>query len=191
MRQQYQKLDQDQLVITDATRQAIDLRLADVLRIWQPNAMSSFEKILEYFGNLWLFSPKIPPSKYWEGFSSDFRHSANGSTDVHHGDPLWRYSSRLLAGIRKTGSVSEAIRESRQQPSRCAINRLRRFGLGFFVYFLGGSARPSSSLKPCPPQPLVLGPDLGVMTLALPTVPVVIVSTEEGLTRIPATCARQ
>ena len=45
LRRQYQELDQDQLVITDAAGQAIDLRLADVLRIWQPNAMSSFAKI--------------------------------------------------------------------------------------------------------------------------------------------------
>ena len=60
------------------------------------------------------------------------------------------------------------------------------FGLGFFVYFLGGSLDalfyPEAS-----PAPVFGTPGLlwASMTLAILTLPVVIVSTEEGLARIP------
>ena len=60
------------------------------------------------------------------------------------------------------------------------------FGLGFFVYFVGGNIDkifyPESS-----PAPVFGTPGLlwAALTLALMTLPVVIVSTEEGLSRIP------
>ncbi|OAD24080.1 phosphate transport system permease protein PstA [Candidatus Thiomargarita nelsonii] len=61
------------------------------------------------------------------------------------------------------------------------------FGLGFFVYFLGGSIDqlffPEALPAPTFGSPGILWASL---TLALLTVPVVIVSTEEGLSRIPS-----
>lgn len=61
------------------------------------------------------------------------------------------------------------------------------FGLGFFVYMLGGSIDalffPESLPSPTFGTPGVLW---SAITLAILTLPVVIVSTEEGLARIPA-----
>ena len=62
------------------------------------------------------------------------------------------------------------------------------FGLGFFVYFLGGNIDQlfyEASL----PAPTFGTPGLfwASLTLALLTLPIVIVSTEEGLARIPST----
>ena len=60
------------------------------------------------------------------------------------------------------------------------------FGLGFFVYILGGSIDelfyPESSPSPVFGSPGVMW---SALTLAILTLPVVIVSTEEGLSRIP------
>jgi phosphate transport system permease protein len=60
------------------------------------------------------------------------------------------------------------------------------FGLGFFVYFLGGNIDriffPEALPAPTFGTPGILW---SALTLAILTVPVVIVSTEEGLTRIP------
>src|SRR5690606_37583474 len=60
------------------------------------------------------------------------------------------------------------------------------FGLGFFVYFLGGNIDrlffPEALPNPTFGTPGLLWASL---TLALLTVPVVIVSTEEGLARVP------
>jgi phosphate transport system permease protein len=60
------------------------------------------------------------------------------------------------------------------------------FGLGFFVYFLGG--RIDALFYPeAAPSPVFGTPGLlwSSLTLALLTLPVVIVATEEGLARIP------
>jgi phosphate transport system permease protein len=60
------------------------------------------------------------------------------------------------------------------------------FGLGFFVYFLGGNID-ELFFSEALPAPTFGTPGLmwSALTLALLTVPVVIVSTEEGLSRIP------
>ena len=60
------------------------------------------------------------------------------------------------------------------------------FGLGFFVYFLGGNLD-QLFYAPALPSPTFGTPGLlwASLTLALLTLPVVIVATEEGLSRIP------
>ena len=60
------------------------------------------------------------------------------------------------------------------------------FGLGFFVYFLGGRLD-QLFYAPALPSPTFGTPGLlwASLTLALLTLPVVIVATEEGLSRIP------
>lgn len=60
------------------------------------------------------------------------------------------------------------------------------FGLGFFVYFIGGSID-SLFYSEASPAPVFGTPGLlwASLTLALLTLPVVIVSTEEGLARVP------
>lgn len=62
------------------------------------------------------------------------------------------------------------------------------FGLGFFVYFLGGSID-HLFFPEALPAPTFGSPGLlwASLTLALLTLPVVIVSTEEGLSRVPRT----
>ena len=60
------------------------------------------------------------------------------------------------------------------------------FGLGFFIYFLGDEID-SLFFREAMPSPTFGTPGLlwASLTLALLTVPVVIVATEEGLSRIP------
>jgi phosphate transport system permease protein len=61
------------------------------------------------------------------------------------------------------------------------------FGLGFFVYFLGGNID-QLFYPEALPAPTFGTPGLmwASLTLALLTLPVVIVATEEGLTRVPS-----
>lgn len=188
LRRQYQELDQDQLVITDAAGQAIDLRLADVLRIWQPNAMSSFAKILEYFGNLWLFLSEDPREANTEGgiFPAIFGTVLMVLLMSIVVTPFGVIAAVYLREYAKQGPLVRAI--------RIAVNNLAGvpsivygvFGLGFFVYFLGGNIDQLFFTEALP-SPTFGTPGLiwASLTLALLTVPVVIVSTEEGLTRIP------
>ena len=188
LRRQYQELDQDQLVITDAAGQAIDLRLADVLRIWQPNAMSSFAKLLEYFGNLWLFLSEDPREANTEGgvFPAIFGTVLMVLLMSIVVTPFGVIAAVYLREYAKQGPLVRGI--------RIAVNNLAGvpsivygvFGLGFFVYFLGGNIDQLFFTEALP-SPTFGTPGLiwASLTLALLTVPVVIVSTEEGLTRIP------
>lgn len=141
LRRQYQELDQDQLIITDAAGQAIDLRLADVLRIWQPNAMNSLEKILKYFGNLWLFLSEDPREANTEGgvFPAIFGTVLMVLLMSIVVTPFGVIAAVYLREYAKQGPLVRAI--------RIAVNNLAGvpsivygvFGLGFFVYFLGGN----------------------------------------------------
>jgi phosphate transport system permease protein len=100
--------------------------------------------------------------------------------------PFGVIAAVYLREYAKQGPVTRAI--------RIAVNNLAGvpsivygvFGLGFFVYFLGGSLDalfyPEAAPAPVFGTPGILWASL---TLALMTLPVVIVSTEEGLARIP------
>jgi len=100
--------------------------------------------------------------------------------------PLGIVSAVYLREYAKQGVVVRSI--------RIAVNNLAGvpsivygvFGLGFFVYGLGGNID-QLFYQEALPAPTFGTPGLlwASLTLALLTVPVVIVSTEEGLARIP------
>ncbi|MDH5601941.1 MAG: phosphate ABC transporter permease PstA, partial [Gammaproteobacteria bacterium] len=100
--------------------------------------------------------------------------------------PFGVVAAVYLREYAKQGAVTRII--------RIAVNNLAGvpsivygvFGLGFFVYFLGGNIDqlfyPEALPSPTYGTPGILWSSL---TLAILTVPVVIVATEEGLSRIP------
>lgn len=188
LREFYRQLDQDQLIILDAQGSEIRLRLADVLRIWQPNNMSALEKTAEYVGNLWLFLSQDPREANTEGgvFPAIFGTVLMVLLMSVMVTPFGVIAAVYLREYAKQGPLVRSI--------RIAVNNLAGvpsivygvFGLGFFVYFLGGNID-QLFFTDALPSPTFGTPGLiwASLTLALLTVPVVIVSTEEGLTRIP------
>ena len=188
LREFYRQLDQDQLIILDAQGSEIRLRLADVLRIWQPNNMSALEKTAEYVGNLWLFLSEDPREANTEGgvFPAIFGTVLMVLLMSVMVTPFGVIAAVYLREYAKQGPLVRSI--------RIAVNNLAGvpsivygvFGLGFFVYFLGGNID-QLFFTDALPSPTFGTPGLiwASLTLALLTVPVVIVSTEEGLTRIP------
>ena len=100
--------------------------------------------------------------------------------------PFGVLAAVYLREYAKQGVVTRTI--------RIAVNNLAGvpsivygvFGLGFFIYLLGGSIDQLFFPEALPSPTLGTGGMLWAsLTLALLTVPVVIVATEEGLTRIP------
>lgn len=188
LREFYRQLDQDQLIILDAQGSEIRLGLADVLRIWQPNNMSALEKTAEYVGNLWLFLSEDPREANTEGgvFPAIFGTVLMVLLMSVMVTPFGVIAAVYLREYAKQGPLVRSI--------RIAVNNLAGvpsivygvFGLGFFVYFLGGNID-QLFFTDALPSPTFGTPGLiwASLTLALLTVPVVIVSTEEGLTRIP------
>ena len=188
LRGKYEELDQDELTISDASGREINLRLADVLRIWRPNSMNGFEKLTEYVGNLGRFLSEDPREANTEGgvFPAIFGTVLMVLLMSVVVTPFGVIAAVYLREYAKQGPLVRAI--------RIAVNNLAGvpsivygvFGLGFFVYFLGGNIDQLFFAEALP-SPTFGTPGLiwASLTLALLTVPVVIVSTEEGLTRIP------
>lgn len=168
--------------------QIVEVPLSKVVRTYQPNAMSWWQKIGFYAAKLWEFLSDEPREANTEGgiFPAIFGTVMLVILMSVIVTPFGVIAAVYLREYAKQGVLTRTI--------RVAVNNLAGvpaivygvFGLGFFVYFLGGNIDrlffPESSPTPVFGTPGILW---SALTLALLTLPVVIVSTEEGLSRIP------
>ena len=178
----------DTLVLREIGGQQKEIELGNIVQALQPNNMSVFIKINTYFASLWSFLSDDPREANTEG----------GIFPAIFGTVMM---TMLMAVIVTPFGVLAAVylREYAKQNAftrviRIAVNNLAGvpaivygvFGLGFFVYVLGGSLDrlffPEALPAPTFGTPGLLWASL---TLAILAVPVVIVATEEGLSRIP------
>ena len=188
LRQLYASLDRDRLAITTASGASINVKLADLLHMWQPNTMTNWDKSVHYLGSIWRFLTENPREANTEGgiFPAIFGTVLMVLLMSVMVTPFGVIAAVYLREYAKQGPFVRVI--------RIAVNNLAGvpsivygvFGLGFFVYFLGGNID-RLFFPEALPAPTFGTPGLvwASLTLALLTVPVVIVSTEEGLTRIP------
>jgi phosphate transport system permease protein len=166
----------------------VEIPLAKVVRAYRPNAMGAIGKVGFYFGKLWEFVSDDPREANTEGgiFPAIFGTVLMVILMSIFVTPFGVVAAVYLREYAKQGPLTRTI--------RIAVNNLAGvpsivygvFGLGFFVYFLGGNIDqlffPESLPAPTFGTPGLLWASL---TLAILTVPVVIVATEEGLSRIP------
>ena len=188
LRALYARLDVDVVTIQAASGVELEVRLADVLHAWQPNNMGVSAKTLHYLNAIWRFLSEDPREANTEGgiFPAIFGTILMVLLMSVMVTPFGVIAALYLREYAKQGPFVRII--------RIAVNNLAGvpsivygvFGLGFFVYFLGGNLD-RLFYPEALPAPTFGTPGLvwASLTLALLTVPVVIVSTEEGLTRIP------
>ncbi len=160
-----------------------------MVRSFQPNAMGVFSKIGHYFSKIGEFIFDEPREANTEGgvFPAIFGTVLMVLLMSIVVTPLGVIAAVYMREYAKQGPLTRTI--------RIAVNNLAGvpsivygvFGLGFFVYFLGGSID-ELFYPEVKPSPMFGTPGLiwASLTLALLTLPVVIVSTEEGLSRIPS-----
>ena len=184
----YADIGRDSAVMTTADGQSVEIRLSDIVQAWQPNAMSLSQKLGHYAGNVWAFLTEEPREANTEG----------GVFPAIFGTVIMVFIMAIL--VTPLGVVAAIyLREYASQNYltrliRIAVNNLAGvpsivygvFGLGFFVYLIGGTID-DMFYPEALPAPTFGTPGLlwASLTLALLTLPVVIVATEEGLTRIP------
>jgi len=181
-------VNRDQMVIQISDGREVEIPLAKVVDIMRPNAMGVGQKIATYGREVWKFVSGDPREANTEGgiFPAIFGTVLMVMIMAVFVTPFGVVAAIYLKEYAKQGPIIRLI--------RIAVNNLAGvpsivygvFGLGFFVYFLGGNIDEiffSASL----PTPTFGTPGLlwASLTLALLTVPVVIVATEEGLSRIP------
>jgi phosphate transport system permease protein len=176
------------LVVQDAGRKEINLPLARIVKFTRPNEMSVFDKCREYASNVIAFVSEDPREANTEGgiFPAIFGTVLMVILMAVVVTPFGVVAAVYLREYAKQGFVTRII--------RIAVNNLAGvpsivygvFGLGFFVYIIGGGID-RIFYPEAAPAPVFGTPGLlwSALTLALLTLPVVIVATEEGLSRIP------
>lgn len=159
-----------------------------VVRAYRPNAMSLIDKIGHYFMKMGEFVSDEPREANTEGgiFPAIFGTVLMVIIMSIMVTPLGVVAAVYLREYAKQGLLNRTI--------RIAVNNLAGvpsivyglFGLGFFVYFLGGNIDQLFYPEALPAPTYGTGGILWAsLTLSLLTLPVVIVATEEGLARIP------
>jgi phosphate transport system permease protein len=183
-----QQIRRDSLVAEAGNGQQLEIPLEKVVRLIQPNAMSIFGKALEYMMMFVDFVSEDPREANTEGgiFPAIFGTVMMVMLMAVIVTPFGVVAAVYLREYASQGFMTRLI--------RIAVNNLAGvpsivygvFGLGFFVYILGGNID-ALFYPEAAPAPVFGTPGLmwASLTLALLTLPVVIVSTEEGLSRIP------
>jgi len=166
----------------------VEIKLAQVADIYRANDMGLFEKLGHYAGKLAEFVSDDPREANTEGgiFPAIFGTVMMVLLMAALVTPLGVMAAIYMREYAKQGPLIRVIRISVNNLAGVPSIVYGVFGLGFFVYFLGGNIDqlffPEALPAPTFGSPGILWASL---TLALLTLPVVIVSTEEGLARVP------
>ena len=184
----YRAFNRDSFVATTIDGQEIELPVSKVVRAYQPNNMSVARKVGFYFEKLKEFILDDPREANTEGgvFPAIFGTVMMVILMSIIVTPFGVVAAVYLREYAHQGWMTRTI--------RVAVNNLAGvpsivygvFGLGFFIYFAGGHID-QAFFPEALPSPTFGTPGLlwASVTLALLTLPVVIVATEEGLSRIP------
>jgi phosphate transport system permease protein len=186
----YAEAARDSLVLRVADGQEVTVRLADIVKAWQPNNMSVLAKIGFYVQDFFDFIFGYPREANTEGgiFPAIFGTVVMVLVMSIIVTPFGVLAAIYLREYAKQGALLKTIRISVYNLAGVPSIVFGVFGLGFFVYFVGGQID-QAFYPEALPAPTFGTPGLfwASLTLALLTLPVVIVSTEEGLARIPST----
>ncbi|MDO9048577.1 MAG: phosphate ABC transporter permease PstA [Methylobacter sp.] len=185
----YQQIKRDSLVAKTESGSEVEIPLNKVVRVFQPNTMSLFDKIVHYGVKLVEFLTDEPREANTEGgiFPAIFGTVMMVLMMSIIVTPFGVIAAVYLREYAKQGFITRLIRISVNNLAGVPSIVYGVFGLGFFVYILGGNID-QLFFPEAAPAPVYGTPGLlwASITLALLTLPVVIVSTEEGLARIPS-----
>ena len=164
------------------------LPLAQVLDIYNPNSFSLLDKLGYFFKSINDFLWDDPREANTEGgvFPAIFGTAFMVMIMSVLATPLGVLAAFYLREYARQGTMVSIV--------RIAVNNLAGvpaivfgvFGVGFFIYFIGGTIDQLFFPEALPTPTFGTGGILWAsLTMALLTVPVVIVSTEEGLAAVP------
>jgi phosphate transport system permease protein len=174
------------LATADGRTKAIPV--GEVVRAIRPNALTLTQRVRLYFSRVWEFLSDDPRESNTEGgiFPAIFGTVMMVFLMSFVVAPFGVLAALYLREYAKEGLLVRSV--------RIAVNNLAGvpsivfgvFGLGFFVYLVGGTIDQLFYPEALPTPTFGTGGILWAsLTLALLTVPVVIVATEEGLAAVP------
>ena len=179
----------DTLIVKDMRGVDVSIPLTQVLDVNWPNQMGLIQKIGHWFHQIGKFVSDEPREANTEGgvFPAIFGTVFMVLLMTVIVTPLGVVAAVYLHEYAGKNMMTKLIRIAVINLAGVPSIVYGVFGLGFFVYMVGGSLDqifyPESLPNPVFGSPGVLW---SALTLAILTLPVVIVSTEEGLSRIPS-----
>jgi phosphate transport system permease protein len=182
------ELAAETLVVETASGTVLEIEVAEVVRAVRPNGMGVAAKLRLYGSRLAEFLTADPRESNTEGgiFPAIFGTVMMVFLMTIAVTPLGVLAALYLREYARQGPLVRTV--------RIAVNNLAGvpsivfgvFGLGFFVYVIGGTIDRLFFPEALPTPTFGTGGILWAsLTLALLTVPVVIVATEEGLAAVP------
>ncbi len=176
------------VVILDANGREKQIPVGQIIRALRPNEMGLFHKSWIYLTNVWSVLSTEPREANTEGgiFPAIFGTVMMVIVMSLVVVPFGVLAALYLREYARQGAMVRLV--------RIAVNNLAGvpsivfgvFGLGFFIYAVGGTLDTLFFSERLPAPTFGTGGILWAsLTLALLTVPVVIVSTEEGLAAVP------
>lgn len=185
MRERFQA---ETLVMRTASGETKEMPVGTVVRALRPNGMGVFAKLRLYGSRFWEFVSADPRESNTEGgiFPAIFGTVMMVFMMSFAVAPLGVLAALYLREYARQGPLVRLV--------RIAVNNLAgvpsivfgMFGLAFFVYLVGGSIDRLFYPESLPTPTFGTGGILwAALTLALLTVPVVIVAAEEGLAAVP------
>ncbi len=184
----YEELERFRLTVMDVAGEEKTFQVGTLVNFWLPNGMGIGQKLYMYVQNFWEVLSEEPREANTEGgiFPAIFGTVLMVVIMSIAVVPFGVLAAIYLKEYAKQGLVTRMI--------RIAVNNLAGvpsivfgvFGLGFFVYAVGGTLDQLFFAESLPNPTFGTGGILWAsLTLALMTVPVVIVATEEGLSAVP------
>lgn len=182
------QIARDSLIAEVMDGQQIEIPLSKVADAIMPNRMGTLEKIGHYARKFVEFILDDPREANTEGgiFPAIFGTVMMVLLMSAMVTPLGIMAAVYMREYAKQGPMIRIIRISVNNLAGVPSIVYGVFGLGFFVYFLGHNID-QLFFPEAAPAPVFGSPGIlwSALTLALLTLPVVIVATEEGLSRVP------
>ena len=184
----YTTLNEEKILVLLSNGEEKEFYLSKIIDIYRPNHLSFFEKASIFFNNIAYFLVEEPREANTEGgvFPAIFGTVLMVILMSILVTPLGVLTAIYLREYAKQNLLTRIIRVSVNNLAGVPSIVYGVFGLGFFIYTFGGSIDKLFYYESLPSPTFGTGGILWAsLTLALLTVPVVIVSAEEGISRIP------
>jgi phosphate transport system permease protein len=175
-------------VFSTADGRETEIALQDIVRAYRPNAMGFPSRVGHYLAKLGEFLFTQPRESNTEGgiFPALFGTMLMVLLMTIAVVPLGVVSALYLHEYARKGPILNAVRLAVSNLAGVPSIVFGMFGLAFFVYGVGGSIDRAFFAQQLPNPTFGTGGLLWAsLTLALMTLPVVIVATEEGLAAVP------
>ncbi len=166
----------------------VDVELSQIVRLFPANDLGIFDKIGIYLSRWWEFVSAEPREANTQGgvLPAIFGTVAMTLLMVVFVAPFGVITALYLREYAKQGRVTSLVRISVNNLAGVPSIVYGVFGLGFFAYTMGGTIDQLFYPENLPNPTFGKGGILWAsLTLALLTVPVVIVATEEALSAVP------